>query len=105
MKDKSSGDACPNGNHSAPSPVRQDAKRKCHQASQYSNFDKVRSHRLVLPIQGAVLTAPLLRFPRIRSARSANGPKIKAMLSQAAVDLPRSRAISYAAGIEAIETS
>jgi hypothetical protein len=58
-----------------------------------------------MPIQGAVLTASLLRFPRIRSAGSANGPKIKAMLSQALVDLPRSRAMSYATGIEAIETS
>jgi hypothetical protein len=45
------------------------------------------------------------RLPRMRSARSANGPKIMAVPSHASVDLPRSRAMSYAAGIEATETS
>jgi len=33
VKDKSSGDACPDGNDSAPSPIREDAKGKCHQAA------------------------------------------------------------------------
>jgi hypothetical protein len=40
----------------------------------------------------------------MRSARSANGPKIIAVSSHAPVDLPRLRAMWYAAGIEAIET-
>jgi hypothetical protein len=40
----------------------------------------------------------------MRSARSANGPKIEAVPSHTSVDLPRSRAMSYATGIEAIET-
>jgi hypothetical protein len=47
---------------------------------------------------------PARRLPRRRSARSANGPKIIAVPSHASVDLPRSRAMSYAAGIEATET-
>jgi len=34
MKDKSSGDACRNGNDSAPQPIRKNAKAKYHQASQ-----------------------------------------------------------------------
>ncbi|MEA2895108.1 MAG: hypothetical protein QOJ84_723 [Bradyrhizobium sp.] len=34
MKDKSSGDACRNGNDSAPQPVRKNAKGKNRQASQ-----------------------------------------------------------------------
>jgi hypothetical protein len=46
VKDKSSGDACPDGNDSAPAPIRENAKGKYHQASQYSDFDKDRSHRL-----------------------------------------------------------
>ena len=45
-----------------------------------------------------------LRLPRVRSARSANGPKIIAVPSHAPVDLPRLRAMSYATGIEAIVT-
>jgi hypothetical protein len=40
----------------------------------------------------------------MRSARSANGPKVMAVSSQDLVDLPRPRAMSYATGIEAIET-
>jgi hypothetical protein len=43
------------------------------------------------------------RLPRMRSARSANGPKIMAVSSHTTVDLPRSRAMLCAAGIEAIE--
>jgi hypothetical protein len=43
-------------------------------------------------------------LPRTRSARSASGPKSIARLSHRLVDLPRSRAMSQAAGIEAIET-
>jgi hypothetical protein len=56
-------------------------------------------------VQGTVPIASLSRLPRTRSAGSANGPKINAMSSQALVDLPRARAILYAAGIEAIATN
>jgi hypothetical protein len=42
-----------------------------------------------------------LASPKIRSARSANGPTRKAIRNQTLGDLPRFRAIS---GIEAIET-
>ncbi len=45
------------------------------------------------------------RLPRMRGARSTYGPKILAVPSPASVDLPRSQAMSYAAGIEATETS
>jgi hypothetical protein len=44
MKDESSDDACRNGEDSAPPPIRENAKGKYHQASQYSDFDKDRSH-------------------------------------------------------------
>jgi hypothetical protein len=46
MKDKSSGDACRNGKDSAPAPVRKNTKGKDHQASQYRDFEKDRSHPL-----------------------------------------------------------
>jgi hypothetical protein len=45
-----------------------------------------------------------LASPKIRSARSANGPTRKAIRNQTLGDLPRFRAISVASGIEAIET-
>jgi hypothetical protein len=97
MKDNGSGDARRNGKDSAPSPIRENAKGKYQQASQYSDFDQDRSHRLIAlscQIQGTVHTALLLRLPRMRSARSARGPKINAVQSQALVDLPRSSAMS-----------
>jgi hypothetical protein len=46
MKDKSSDDACRNGKDSAPPPIRENAKGNYYQASQYSDFDKDRSHGL-----------------------------------------------------------
>jgi len=102
MKDKRSGDARRNGNDAAPQPIRKNAKAKERYAGPQGDLDKHQSHRLTL---GTIPMASLLRLPRTRSASSANGPKIKAILSQARVDLPRSRAMSYTAGIEAIETS
>jgi hypothetical protein len=96
MKDNGSGDACRNGKDSAPSPIRENAKGKYQQASQYSDFDQDRSHCLIAlscQIQGPVHTAWLLRLPRMRSARSARGPKINAVQRQALVDLPRSSAM------------
>jgi hypothetical protein len=44
MKNKSSGNACRNGDESAPQPIRKNAKGKYHQASEQSDFDKVQSH-------------------------------------------------------------
>jgi hypothetical protein len=44
MKDKSSDDACRNGNDSAPQPIRKNAKAKYRHASPKSDFDKDRSH-------------------------------------------------------------
>ena len=49
MKDESRDDACRNGKDSAPAPIRENAKGKYYQASQYSDFDKDRSHRMPLP--------------------------------------------------------
>jgi hypothetical protein len=51
MKDKSSDDACRNGKDSAPPPIGENAKGKYHQASQYSDFDKDRSHGPPLPYE------------------------------------------------------
>jgi hypothetical protein len=48
MKDESSGDACRNGKDSAPAPVRKNTEGKDHQASQYRDFEKDRSHRLTV---------------------------------------------------------
>jgi hypothetical protein len=44
MKNKSSGNACRNGDESAPQPIRKNAKGKNHQASQQNDFDKDQSH-------------------------------------------------------------
>jgi hypothetical protein len=49
MKDESSDDACRDGKDSAPAPIRENAKGKYHEASQYSDFEKDRGHRLPLP--------------------------------------------------------
>jgi hypothetical protein len=40
MKDNSSGDAGRNGDDSAPSPIREDAKGEYHEAGQYGDFDQ-----------------------------------------------------------------
>jgi hypothetical protein len=47
MKDKSSGDACRNGNDCPPQPIRKNAKAKYRQASPQSDFDKDRRHRVI----------------------------------------------------------
>jgi hypothetical protein len=39
MKDRGSDDACRDGNDCTPPPIRENAKGKYHQASQYSDFD------------------------------------------------------------------
>ena len=39
MKDQGSGDAGRNGKDSAPSPVRENAQGKYHEARQYGDFD------------------------------------------------------------------
>jgi len=57
MKDNGSDDACCNGKDSTPPPIRKNAKGKYHQASQQSDFDKDRSHRLTVP--GAWRFSPL----------------------------------------------
>jgi hypothetical protein len=44
MKNKSGGDACPNGNECAPQPIWKNAKGKYRKASQQSYFDKIQSH-------------------------------------------------------------
>jgi hypothetical protein len=49
MKDKSSRDACRNGNDSALQPVRKNAKGKYRQDSQYSDFDQDQSHGPPVP--------------------------------------------------------
>jgi hypothetical protein len=46
MQDESSSDACRNRDDSTPPPVRQNAEGKDHEASQQSEFDKDRNHRL-----------------------------------------------------------
>jgi hypothetical protein len=45
MKDQGSRDADPNGNDSAPQPVRENAKREDRQASQQGDFHQVECHR------------------------------------------------------------
>jgi hypothetical protein len=45
MKDQGSHDADPNGNDSAPQPVRENAKSEDRQASQQGDFHQVESHR------------------------------------------------------------
>jgi hypothetical protein len=47
MKDNGSDDAGRNAKDSAPYPIRENAKGKYQQASQYSDFDRDRSHRLI----------------------------------------------------------
>ena len=49
MKDESSDDACRNGKDAAPAPIRENAKGKYHEASQYGDFEKDRGHGLPLP--------------------------------------------------------
>jgi hypothetical protein len=44
VKDKGSRDACRNGNDSAPSPIRKNAKGKYNKEGQYDDFDKGRGH-------------------------------------------------------------
>jgi hypothetical protein len=48
MQDNGSGDASGDGDDSTPPPVRKNAKGKYRQERQYSEFDKVQSHRLTV---------------------------------------------------------
>jgi hypothetical protein len=48
MKNKRSGDACRNGNDSAPRPVGKNAEGKYHQAGSHDDFADNPSHRLAL---------------------------------------------------------
>jgi len=107
VKDKSSGDACPDGNDSAPSPIREDAKGKCHQASQYSDFDKVRSHRLV-PFHANLGRCPYcfaIALSKNKEREKRQWPKDQGHVEPGRGRSATVRAMSYAAGIEAIETS
>ena len=54
MKDESRGDACRNGNDSAPPPIRKNAKGKYRQTRQQNDFENDQNHGLPLP---AKLTA------------------------------------------------
>jgi hypothetical protein len=51
MKDKSSRDACRDGKDSAPPPIRENAKGKYHQDSQYGDFGNDQSHGTPLPCE------------------------------------------------------
>ncbi|WP_154073591.1 hypothetical protein [Bradyrhizobium erythrophlei] len=58
MKDKSGCDACRDGNDSTPPPIRENAKGKYHQDSQYGDFGNDQSHGTLLPCDafGAAIT-------------------------------------------------
>jgi hypothetical protein len=54
MKDKSRRDARRDGKDSAPPPIRENAKGKYHQDSQYRDFGNDRSHETPLPCEAFV---------------------------------------------------
>ena len=58
MKDKSSRDACRDGNDSAPPPIRENAKGKDHQDGQYSDFGNDQSHETPLLAKHSPLPPP-----------------------------------------------
>jgi len=53
MKDRGSDDACRDGNDCTPPPIRENAKGKYHQASQYSDFDQDPSHGPLLACEAS----------------------------------------------------
>jgi hypothetical protein len=58
MKDKSRRDARRNGKDSAPPPIRENAKGKYHQDSQYGDFGNDRSHETPLPCEAFGSSTP-----------------------------------------------
>jgi hypothetical protein len=48
MKNNRSDDACRNGKDCAPSPIRENAKGKYQKANQDGDFEKDRSHRVIV---------------------------------------------------------
>jgi hypothetical protein len=74
MQDKSGDDACRNGKDSTPAPIRENAKGKYHQASQYSDFDKDRSHGLPIHCEAYRLGIFNTGWIEIQTATLADSP-------------------------------
>src|SRR3954453_5192675 len=101
MQGERRGDAGGDGDDAAAEPVRENPERQRDYADGERDLAADQDH-----VARRFRRSGLLRpRPRSSSASSASGPTKNAAHSQALGDLPRSRAISKAAGIEAIVTS
>jgi hypothetical protein len=82
MKDQGSHHARRNGNETAPSPVRENAKGKHHQDGQYCDFDKDRNH-------GPAPACEAFSYRNMRPERSIFQPGSRTLLTYPSLELLR----------------